>query len=349
MGIFDSFDRAAAGPQSNTQQTFARKPPSRGSWASTNSRQILKNYDKSPIASPTHTPPLSRNNSSSSVNSVQSEPAWHTERGRQPRPEAPRKTSHNPSPERQKEKKKGGMKTWLFGEKDGYEKAKKKKENEKVVYGSKHAGAVKSRMMMDPEYRAFLEKHKKPNVKTANVSGDKESVHSTAAQYEMRYPHSGPPAVHGALDLPALSKIESHDEADDQMDEYQARNKEWNEAPEHNLHEIPEIRSRGPSRMASPWASPAQSREPSPNRLPITPGASVARPGLGGKRNSWTGQGQYLRDAQGRWRKTPPGNTPPTRSGTRTPNVAQAIMPQPGDMDPDMLAKSLAERLNTAR
>lgn len=345
MGMFDSFDRAATGPESRTQQTFAKKPPSNKSWASTSSRQMLKNYDKSPIHSPTATPPLSRNNSSSSINSVQSEPAWHTERGRAPRPEALRKTSHNSSPERKDSKKKGGMKEWFFGEKDpqkALEKERKKKEHARIVLGSRHAAAVKTRMQMDPEYRAFMEKHAKPNVKTAGISGG-ASAHSTAAQYEMRHPHSGPPAVHGALDLPKLSKIESHDEADDEVDQFEEMRRGWNDAKEHNLHEIPEVRSRGPSRAASPWASPVQSRESSPNRLPITPGANV-RPALGSKRNSWAGAGQYHRDAQGRWRKTPPGHTPPM-SGAKTPTAYAAV--QPGDMDPALLAKSLAERLNT--
>lgn len=346
MPLFDSFASGATGPESRTQQTFARKPPSRGSWATTNSKQMLRNYDRSPVTSPTSTPPLSRSNSSSSVNSIQSEPAWPSNRHTSTQYDPPRKQSGGSTPHGQSDKKerKGGLKTWLFGEKDGYEKAKKKKQdNERIVLGSSHAAKVKARMATDPQYQEFLKKHQKPNVKTANIAGDNPSSYSTAAQHEMRYPHSGPPQVH-TLDLPALSKIESLDEADDTPDPFESRRREWTDAEEHNLRDIPEIRSRGPSRIASP----IHSRESSPNGRLTSGVAAATRPALGSSRSSWTGAGQYQRDATGRWRKSPPsGRTPGTHSGARTPTTAQAIMPQPGDMTPDLLAKSLAERLNT--
>ena len=65
-----------AGEKTTTSSTKAQ--PAKGSWARTNSRQMLKNYDKSPLASPTHSPSASRNNSVTSLNSTTSEPSWQS-------------------------------------------------------------------------------------------------------------------------------------------------------------------------------------------------------------------------------------------------------------------------------
>lgn len=216
----------------------------------------------------------------------------------------------------------------LFHKSTKEEKEKKAKETDKIVLTSKHAAAVKTKMMMDPSYREFQDKHKKPAVKTAGITGHTPSAHSSAAVQEARHPHSGPPAVHGDLDLPMLGRIESHDETDEDEDPIERTRREWNAAIEHNMAEIPELRSRQHSARASPWASPMQSRDSSPNRL-------GARPGLGGKRNSYAGG--YHRDANGRWTKkaSPPGTMTPVHP------------PHHGGVNADLLAASLAQRLDT--
>lgn len=217
----------------------------------------------------------------------------------------------------------------LFHKSTKEEKEAKAKATEKIVLGSKHAAAVKTKMMMDPKYRDFQDKHKKPDVKTAGITGHTKSAHSSAASQEMRHPHSGPPAVHGDLDLPMLGRIESHDEPDSDEDAIERVRREWNTAIEHNMAEIPEVRSRQvSSARQSPWASPIHSRETSPNRL----GARYSV--VGGKRTSYAGG--YHRDANGRWTKktTPPAMTP-------------VHHPQHGGVNADLLAASLAQRLDT--
>lgn len=214
----------------------------------------------------------------------------------------------------------------LFSRSSKEEKEKKKRENERIILGSRHAAAVKTRMAMDPAYREFQEKHRKPNVKTAGITGATSSVRGSAASQEARFPHSGPPAVHGSLDLPALGRIESHDETDSDEDPAERTRREWNTAAEHNMADIPEVRSRQASTRPSPWASPIHSRESSPNRY-------AARPSIGSKRNSYAGG--YHKDETGRWtRKTPP--------------ALNYSHPQHGGVDADLLAASLAERLDTA-
>lgn len=312
-------------------------------WSSTNSRQIMKAYDHSPVHSPPTTPPtLSRNNSVTSINSTQSEPAWHPTR----HASAPdvhsgdlaelrgRKLSHTvqTSTANEASRKKSGFKA-LFSRHKDPEKDKlkelKRKEKERAVLTSQHAALIRAKMLTDPQYREFQQRHKKPNVKTAGIKGDPASGgNSAAALQEMRYPHSGPPAVHRTgHNIPLLTRIESHDEPDTEVDRWEKTRQEWNDAKEHNMVDIPEARSRHSSPRASPWVSPIASREPSPNRL-------GTRPGLGNKRHSYAGG--YTKDAHsGRWtRKTPPNMTP-----TSISDIA---------LNPDTLAASLAERLNTS-
>ncbi|KAJ9658591.1 hypothetical protein H2198_003609 [Neophaeococcomyces mojaviensis] len=282
--------------------TAGSKPaPPRRSWSAANSRQFIKAYDKSPVTSP----PLSRTNSTSSVKSTQSEPAWKAS-GHEPRKGSESSTQSSAS-------RKKRLKSWFFGDEE-----KERKALDKQVLTSRHAAAVKTKMMMDPAYREFQEKHKRPNVKTAGMNGSR-SVHSLAAEQESRYPHSGPPAVHGGLNASQLERIESRDDPDDE-DQWQQTRREWNEAKEHNMDNIPEMRSRLNSARASPWASPIQSREPSPNR---TSGTRTPRA---------TYAGRYHRNLEGRWTKK---DTPPVIHRHNG-----------GISHPDFSASSLAERLS---
>lgn len=319
----------------------------RSSWGNVNSRQLIRNYDKSPIASPKHSPtnspPISRNNSVASVNSFRSEPAWNTGRHHSESSALSARsrqdsTSSQASAQTTASHKKSGLKG-LFHKSTKEEKEKKKKETERIIIGSRHAAAVKTKMALDPAYREFQEKHRKPSVKTAGIAGGTVSAHSSAAAQEARFPHSGSPHVHGALDMPALTRIESHDETDSDEDQAEKVRREWNTAPEHNMAEIPEVRSRAGSVQPSPWASPLQSREGSPDRTARGSVAySIGGHSIGGnsinghKKNSYAGG--FHRDESGRWTK----KTPPQQS---------QYHPQNGGVNADLLAASLAERLHT--
>lgn len=216
----------------------------------------------------------------------------------------------------------------LFSKGHKEDKEKKKKQTEKIVLGSRHAAAVKTKMMTDPKYREFQEKHRRPNVKTAGITGHTPSAHASPEAQELRHPHSGPPAVHGALDLPMLGRIESNDEADDEIDASEKVRLDWNKSHENSIVEIPEVRSRVNSARPSPWTSPTQSREPSPSR-------HSTRPSIGSKRSSYAGG--YHKDITGRWTRKP------------TPMVpVHPPHPHHGGVNPDLLAASLAERLDTA-
>jgi len=324
------------------------KPPAK-SWSSANinSRGFIKHYDKSPVASPPKTPPnLSRNNSSASIRSTQSEPTpqpqLHRRHTSEPSLETgdfnelrSRKSSAPTHPPAQTHKKSSAFKS-LFSrhkEKDPLEELKRKTEEDRRLMTGKRVAAARVKKMLDPSYREFQQRHQKPNVKTAGIKAD-EKRYSVSAEQEMSWPHSGSPALKAGGPNPMLSRIESRDAPDDEVDPFEARKREWTET-RGNIVGIPEIRSRQVSPMASPWASPMASREPSPNR------AGFARPPIGSRGNSWAGG--YQRDERtGRWTKKPsPGVTPPGL--TPTP-----LTPRNGDgqVNPDALAASLAARLN---
>jgi hypothetical protein len=144
-------------------------------------------------------PPVLRNGS---VTSTKSQPAWMSsiqERDRQ--------GSSQPQS--------SGLKG-LFGRK------KPEKKQEKIVLGSKHAVSVKSNLKADPR---GARKHPSPSVTTAGVIGTQKSAHLTAEQQEMRHPHSGPPALRAAGELPMLTRIVSGDE-DDEWD-HEASRADW--------------------------------------------------------------------------------------------------------------------------
>jgi hypothetical protein len=124
----------------------------------------------------------------------------------------------------------------LFGRK------KEPKKEEKIVIGSKHAALVKNNLKADPR---GARKHPSVSTKTAGVVGTTTpattSAHVTAEQQEMRHPHSGPPAMRGAADLPMLTRIVSGDE-DDEWD--QAKRAEWEKK------KLPVLETHGEEKVA---------------------------------------------------------------------------------------------------
>lgn len=233
------------------------------------------------MTSTTHGLPVSRSNS---ISSIRSEPAWNSRR-HQSEPFVSTTTNYRKDSNASQlsvtstaSHKKSGFKG-LFSRKDPAEKVKEKKQVERIVLGSKHAAAVKTKLMMDPQYRAL--KHDNPNaqVKSTGITEHAASSHLSALDQEMRHPHSGPPALHGSVNLPMLTRIESHDEPDDEIDPWEEQRRQWNNAKEHNLEFIRE--------------------------------GSIDQPVSSSKRNSWHGSPQ-------------------------------------GDTQSDLVAKSVAERLETA-
>ena len=108
-------------------------------------------------------------------------------------------------------------------------KEKKRLEQEKiskVVLTSKHAAAVKTRMLLE-------QRNRKPSTtNTANVTGTINSAHMTAAQQEARLPHSGPPSKHTMhkdheRDMPLLTRITSCDENDEEEEQLVQHRNDW--------------------------------------------------------------------------------------------------------------------------
>ncbi|RMZ87279.1 hypothetical protein DV736_g5491, partial [Chaetothyriales sp. CBS 134916] len=95
---------------------------------------------------------------------------------------------------------------------------KLKREIDRIV-ASRHAAAV----------RAKLNAGQTQGVPVS-------SAHMSAAQQEMRYPHSGPPAIHSGhkekvgkhnADMPALARIVSGDEVDDEEEYMKQHRDDW--------------------------------------------------------------------------------------------------------------------------
>ncbi|RMD39738.1 hypothetical protein DV735_g5381, partial [Chaetothyriales sp. CBS 134920] len=95
---------------------------------------------------------------------------------------------------------------------------KLKKDINKIIT-SRHAAAVRAKLNAG-------------HVRAAPVS----PAHMSAAAQEMRYPHSGPPALHGGhkekvgkhdADMPALARIVSGDEVDDEEESMRRHRDDW--------------------------------------------------------------------------------------------------------------------------
>lgn len=330
--------------------------PPRRSWANTTSKNVLHNYDQSPVDSPPRRPSYPRHGSTASIDSTKSEPAMQSNR-HMSAPNIPESGSlrrerhdnvHEPSANSHHSHKKSGLKVFFSKRTEEEKRAEKMKrswtrekerlevkkyENETRRRAHAKANAAKNKGI-DRDANRDVTKHPRPKTKTAGITTYTGSSAISAPDQEARYPHSGRPSVvlNDKQDNPELTRIESQDQPDDEVDTWQKTRIEWNEEHEDNLGDILEIRSRQASRVNSPWATPGASREPSPNRL------WAARPSIGSKRNSW--HGAYTRDPiSGRWSR----NTSPSQR--TSPGRLTPINPAHEGVDADLLAKSLAERL----
>ncbi|KAJ9611094.1 hypothetical protein H2200_004277 [Cladophialophora chaetospira] len=165
---------------------------------------------------------MSRNGSTSSVASRQSEPGINgLDRGRAG--SAPEKTTTKPSSGFGK----------LFGKK------KEKKDMDKIVITSRHAAAVKTRLALDPKFQT----ERRDSAPVYITSATQNNLLISASEKEMRHPHSGPPAVFGPkekMNMPILTRVVSGDEADE-PDEWEKMRREWRQRkvplPEHDIIE----------------------------------------------------------------------------------------------------------------
>jgi hypothetical protein len=204
------------------------------SWTQETRRHTVDN-----TASGAATPPLSR---PSSVASNRSEPSWFSAYDGV---DTSKTRSDSTASNRTKLVQKPGTSStsgWkaLFNQDDRKERKKQKqKEAEKIVLGSKHAAAVRTRLATDPKY---VERRKSTD-NTHIMVGTQNSAHLTAGEQEMRFPHSGAPALHGGskgsltrkgrsgenvpLDMPSLTRIISGDERDDEEDRARLERETW--------------------------------------------------------------------------------------------------------------------------
>ena len=193
-----------------------------------------------------NTPAASRSSSVASNTSHRSEPSWFSAYDGQDTTRKGSSASIASPKSTETQKKGGGIGSWfnqdpkLKKEMKAHKELEKKKRNEqlrkdvdRMVITSKHAAAVRTKLATDPSMKR---RDSGDASSTAGVVGTQNSAHMTAAQQEMRFPHSGPPALHGGQkakegkrlhDMPALTRIQSGDERDDEDEYQQQRREEW--------------------------------------------------------------------------------------------------------------------------
>lgn len=233
-----------------------------------------------------NSPQASRRSSVSSIASAQTDPGLITDRSRQSSATSETSTSTQ----------KHGFKG-LFSKKE--KKPKAKKDMDKIILTSKHAAAVKTRMMMDPRYKDH--KDHTP-VKTAGIVSTIQTGHLTAAQQEARHPHSGPPALHARSELPLLTRIASGDEQDqeDALTKIERAQLEWEMAKLSSFTKIREHEG-GESTHTSAEQSDEEDNSPpalSPSVEKAFLGMEPRRPTVVAK-NSYGGR--FHRDQHGHW------------------------------------------------
>jgi hypothetical protein len=205
------------------------------SWAQETRRHTVDNTN----ANGAITPPLSR---PSSVASNRSEPSWFSA---YEGVDTSKTRSESIASNRTKLVQKAGTTStsgWkaLFSQDDRKERKKQKqKDTEKIVLGSRHAAAVRTKLATDPKYAERRKSADDMHI----MNGTQNSAHITAGQQEMRFPHSGAPALHGGskgnlqrkgrsgenvpLDMPSLTRIISGDERDDEEDRARQERELW--------------------------------------------------------------------------------------------------------------------------
>ncbi|KAJ9625369.1 uncharacterized protein PV06_07600 [Exophiala oligosperma] len=187
---------------------------------------------------PTVSLPSSRNNSTTSINSLRSEPGWTTtsmngvDRGRSRSTSSSTSSIRSSSNKTKQPSNSSGGGGGGFGQ--FFKSKKDKKDTDRVVVTSQHAAAVRAKLARDPKYDKYRNREKDGNKKgaadVARMVGTPNTLHLSAEQQEMRHPHSGPPALSPPVDksdLPVLDRVISGDEVDDVPDQWERMRHEW--------------------------------------------------------------------------------------------------------------------------
>lgn len=306
------------------------------SFLSSGSRQASHSTANTPNVSA----PVSRSNSVTSNTSHKSEPSWFTAYNGE---DATRRASSATTASKDSTEKKSrsgfgsifstGADPKIAKQVKAHKAAEKKKKNEqmrkdidKLIITSKHAAAVKSKLAMQNQRRGSSD-----SGQTTDVVGTLNSAHLTAAQQEMRFPHSGPPALHGGqrqskkkrdTDMPALTRIVSHDEKDDEEEYWQSHREDWQQrkAPDVCMRRLTEdsnmtpplSRSASASLVNSPTNSDDEQETILAERLQQTmevQDVKLVGADLNGEqynpkpRKEKNGRPGYTRDQSGRWVK----------------------------------------------
>ncbi|KAJ9502598.1 hypothetical protein LTR99_009507 [Exophiala xenobiotica] len=201
--------------------------------------------------------PTSRNNSTTSIDSLRSEPGWMTsmknDASRSRANSATSQTSNKPS---------SGFSRFFKSKKD-------KKDPEQVIT-SQHAAAVRAKLARDSRFdkyrKAVANKDKKGS--TPRVVGILNTQHLTAEQQELRHPHSGPPSRTAAgeqLDMPILARIVSGDEADE-ADQWERMREEYKESTIPDLQMLQIIEGAG---VESGSGSSSGTSTPTPREIDL--------------------------------------------------------------------------------
>ncbi len=254
--------------------------------------------------------PTSRNNSTTSIDSLQSlrsEPGWMTSMNGVDRSRATSTSSQTSN----KSGSSGAFSKFFKSKKD-------KKDTERVVITAQHAAAVRAKLARDSRFdkyrKAVANKDKKT---TPRVVGILSTQHLTAEQQELRHPHSGPPALSAAgdkVDMPVLARIVSGDEADE-ADQWERMRDEWKEStiPDVQIQQV--IEGEGLESGSSSGTSTPQSREI--ELVTVPPSKVVEREGVRllavadkalnlrpkpVRRHTPIG-GRYTKDEHGVWKK----------------------------------------------
>jgi hypothetical protein len=197
-----------------------------------------------------NTPSASR---SSSVASNRSEPSWftayngldtsNTRRDSKTPPKLSPRNSSSRLTQKPGTSNTSGWKALFNSESREKRKKEKQKEVDKIVLGSRHAAAVKTRLAMDPKYAEQRRNSADSGVGLMSGTPQPSNPHLTATEQGIRFPHSGPPALKGGekgsmhrkgkkgvdvtADMPALTRIVSGDENDEEEDRARLGREDW--------------------------------------------------------------------------------------------------------------------------
>lgn len=194
--------------------------------------------------------PSSRNNSTTSISSLRSEPA--------------RTGSATVSSDASSKSSSGFSKFFSRSKKE------KKDTDKKKVITSRHsqAAAIAAKMALDLKY-----KQAHPTLTLGpRLVGTQSSpnITITPQEQELRHPHSGPPALIaplGRTDMPVLTKVISGDEADD-PDEFERMRDDWRQRKIPDVQLLQVLEGTGLGSGSSSGITTPQEKEAEKTQIP---------------------------------------------------------------------------------